>query len=137
MAFHERLDRTLDRTLSRTSANSRRSNIRNGFYVGGSVVAPIVKGAAAASGVPGVEVLSSIVGAIFLIAQQISFNKKQSLRLAQEARKTLEALKSVIARKGEVLEKDPGFVTTVERFALSVYLLRLCFRPTHYFSPVR
>lgn len=118
MALHERLDRTLDRTLSRTSTNQKLNNVRNGLYVGAAVAGPIVKGAAAASGIPGLDILSNAVNAIFQVAQQISFNKRQSLRLAQEARKTFDALKNVIARKGELLEKDPGFVATVENFSL-------------------
>lgn len=137
MAFHKRSDRTHDQTLSRPGANSKLTQIRNGFYVGGIIVAPIVKAVAVASGIPGVDILSSIVSGIFQIAQQISLNKKQSLSLAQEARKTLEALKGLIAREGEVLEKDLRFVATLEQFATSVCLFNFWVQLAHHFTEAR
>lgn len=118
MSRSEHPERSLDRTSTRASASSSRlQNVRNGIYLGAAIVTPVVKGAAAASGLPGVEVLLNVVTTISNIAQQVGFNRKQSLRLAQEARRTFDELRSALHRKGDVLEKDAGFVTAVQRFA--------------------
>lgn len=118
MAVGDRLDRTVDRKLERsTSTFQKASNARNALYVGAAVAAPIVKTVISASGLPGIDILSNAVESIFQVAQQISFNKKQSIRLAMEARKTFEALKNALSRKNELLEQDQNFVSSVERFA--------------------
>ena len=114
----QQLDRSIDRRIHPTSTNQKVTNVRNALYVAASVSAPILKGASASSGIPGINLMANTIESIFQVAQQISWNKKQSVRLANEARKSFDALKDVIARKGDILDKDPGFIATVERFSL-------------------
>jgi hypothetical protein len=114
----QHLDRTIDHSTPPISTNQKLNTARNALYVAASISGPILKGASAASGLPGVNIMATTIDTIFQVAQQISWNKRQSVRLAHEARKTFDALKEVIARKGEILGQDPAFVTTVERFAL-------------------
>jgi hypothetical protein len=113
----QRLDRTIDHPISPTSTSQKVNNALNALYAAASVSAPIVKGVIAASGLPGLNIMTTTIEAIFQVVQQISWNKRQSVRLAQEARKSFDALKDVIARKGEILGQDAGFLATVERFS--------------------
>lgn len=113
----QRSDRTIDHPIPPTSTSQKVNNARNALYLAASISTPIAKTAIAVSGLPGLNIIASTIEAIFQVAQQISWNKRQSVRLAHEARKSFDALKDVIARKGEQLAQDAGFVATVERFA--------------------
>lgn len=111
----EHLDRHIGCTIPLASANP--TNVLNALNVAASVSAPIVKVAVAASGLPGINIMASTIESIFQVAQQIRWNKKQSVRLAREARKSFDALKNATAQNGEVLIGDSNFMANVESFA--------------------
>jgi hypothetical protein len=89
---------------------------RNVVTVGAAILVPLANAAIGAAGVPGLSIITGGVETIFQIAQQLNTNKRQGLRLASEARRTLDALRDAISRKPDLYTLDPGFASNVAKF---------------------
>lgn len=114
-----------ERLAPHPTTNQKVITARNALQVGAVVLAPLANAAIGAAGVPGLTLLTGAVETIFQLAQQLHTNKRQSLRLASEARHTLDALKEAVARKPDVYTLDTGFASNVAKFSGFVYVPNL------------